>query len=267
MRYIIFIILLVTPFFMGAQSSSNIEASVNFGFPSFQTDYGERGDFKSNVTGNIGIAVSTAIYIKFYNKDPMQSPAPPSWMQKHTKLKIEASYQTAKLEHFGTHVEGNSTSANKLKKMHGRSSLLNLGTIFEYHPFALPDFVPGTKRKYSPYIGLGVLAGYSMPTLTSDLGDWENNPSVLIEAYQGEEAINIDPELTFSAGFGGGVRYDLNNGGSIILDYRWQYFNSDYIDGLLPDPEIVDNRSNDWVSYINIGYVFTFGDPLKPTTW
>lgn len=267
MRYLFSTLLFLAPFFMVAQSNTNIEASVNFGFPSFQTDYGERGDFKSNVSGNVGIAASAAIYIKFFNKDPMLSVAP-SWMQKHTKLKIEAAYQTAKLEHFGTHVEGNSTSANKLKKMHGRSSLLNLGTIFEYHPFALPDFVPGTKRKYSPYIGLGVLANYSMPTITSDSGDWEQNPSVLIEAYQGEEATNVDPELTFSVVFGGGVRYDLANGASLILDYRWQYFNSDYIDGLKPSPEIVANENNDWLSYINLGYVFTFGGSSKrSTTW
>lgn len=267
MRFKIFTFFFLVSLYMGAQNKANLETSFNLGFPSFQTDYGENGDFKSEVSGNIGIAVSASMYINFFNKDPMYI-ASPSWVQKHTKLKIEASYQTAKLEHFGAQIEGNLPNAKKLRNMHGRSTLINLGTILEYHPFPIPDFIPGTRRNISPYFSLGVLADYSTPTVESDLGDWEKNPYVLIEAYQGDEIINIEPTITYSIVFGGGMRYNLDNGSAIVLDYRWQYFNTDYIDGLQPDPEIVRNKYNDWLSFLSVGYVFTLGESSgRSSTW
>lgn len=265
MRLIIFTLLFLTHIFMGAQSDTNIEASLNLGLASFQTDYGERGDLKSGVTGNVGFAIGASVYINFFSFDPMRSVSP-SWGQRHLKLKAEVSYLTARLDHFGERIEEGQQYVNVFKNMHGTSKVINFGAILEYHPFVIPDFVPGTRRKMSPYFGGGIMAGYSMPTLESDLGNWESNPSVLVPAYLGD-AIDVDPLLTMSLVASMGVRYKLDDDSAIMLDFRWQYFTSDYIDALNPIKEMVDNKNNDWLSYLNIGYVYRFGNSNKSTTW
>ncbi len=260
MRYKLFILLPFILFFytnLGAQINASYEASLNFGLASFQTDYGERGDFKSGVTGNVGLAVGASMYLNFFNNDPSFSPSP-NWSQKHLKLKMEVSYLKANLNHFGRYVEENTADAVKLQNMSGSSSVINFGTILEYHPFAIPDYVIGKRKKVSPYIGGGIMAGYSMPKVEA---------VATIPAYQKENVIDVDSELTFSLMFSGGLRFKLDEVSAFIIDTRWQYFNSDYIDGLNPDTEFVPNKHNDWLYYLNVGYVFTFGKDSKASTW
>src|SRR5690606_30474237 len=59
-----------------------------------------------------------------------------------------------------------------------------------------------------------------------------------------------------------GFRYKLNNISDLILDSRWEYYFSDYVDGLNPTPEnnggtpVPENKSNDWIYWLNVGYIF-----------
>lgn len=258
---------------MKAQTNANLEAGFSVGLASFQTDYGERGDFKSGVTGNVGMALGGVVYLNFFNRDPVLS-GPVGWGQQHFKLKGEVSYLQANLEHFGRYVEevdstGASTlNARKLKKMTGKSTVINFGTILEYHPFPIPDFIPGADRKVSPYVGVGVMAGFSSPKVEVAYGDWEANPSLLIEAYQPPEGVvDVDSKVAMSLMFSGGFRYNLGEKSALQVDMRWQYFASDLIDGLEPDPELVPNKHNDWLYYLNFGYIYKFGPEDKISTW
>jgi hypothetical protein len=263
MRFKLFI--LTSVFFLSyqlakAQINANFEASLNLGLASFQTDYGERGDFKSGVSGNVGFAVGGSLYVNFFNTDPSIT-GDPNWMQRHLKLKLEASYLSAKLEHFGLYKEENSHNGNLLENMKGSTSVINFGTILEYHPFVIPDFVPGISRKLSPYLGLGVMGGYAMPSVETD-------QSKLIEAYQGgTNRTDATPFLTYSLIPSAGVRFRFDSGQVIMLDMRWQYFNSDFVDGLNPNDDLVPNKHNDWLYYLNIGYVFIFDKDEKSSTW
>lgn len=258
MRYYIFTLLLLSSLLIGAQNTPNIEASLNIGFASFQSDYGEDGNVKSGFSGNMGLAIGGSLYVNFFNQDPSLA-GDPSWFQKHLKLKLEGSYFSAKLEHFA-----DEPITDSRKNMVGRTSVINFGTVLEYHPFIIPDFVPGISAKLTPYFGLGIMGAYAMP---------EVDLSNLIKAYQtdpdGVKHASNQPVITYSLMPSAGLRYQLDNGGAIMLDMRWQYFGSDFIDGLNPNNDVLDgaNKHNDWLYYLNVGYVFTFGKSGKSSTW
>ena len=250
---------------MNAQSNANLEAGVSLGFASFQTDFGERGDWDSTFK-NRGLAVGAVLYLNFFNRDPVLS-GPVSWGQQHFKLKAEVSYLQANLEHYGIYAKEDTADGAKLRSMTGKSTVINFGTILEYHPFPIPDFISGSNRKISPYFGLGVMAGFSNPTIETSTGDWEANPTLLIDAYQVDGAIDVSSSLALSLMLSGGLRFKLDDNDSLMLDMRWQYFASDFIDGLDPDPELVPNKHDDWLYYLNFGYIHKFGPDSKVSTW
>lgn len=269
---IIFPIIILSHIVMKAQAKVNYEASFNFGIASFQTDYGERHDFKSGVTGNIGFAAGASLYLNFFSYDPKINPDP-NWRQKHLKLKLEGSYLRANLDHFGSYQAEDSPNGLKLRSMHGKTSVINLGSMLEYHPYNIPDFITTKKRWVAPYFGLGLMGGYSSPSVSTSLGDWQNE-SNLIEAYhaynEGDTTkypIDIDPKFVVSLVFGAGLRFELDYEASLMIDMRWQYFSSNYIDGLSPNPALVPNKYNDWLYYLNVGYVFEFGENTRISTW
>lgn len=230
------------------------EAGFNFGSASFQTDYGERGDFKSGVTGNMGLAVGATFYVNLFDKKGMWSDRG-QWYSEHFKFKGEVSYMKADLEHFGSYVEGTSETSKKLRAMHGTSSLLNFGIVAEYHFMELYNFKYNRKSVFDPYIGIGSLMSISKPTLTSDLGDYKTNPSILPTVYQ-NNAIFTESQTTASIVFSAGTRVKAGESGDFILDSRWHYFVSNKIDGL--DPKLDANKFNDWLYTISAGYVFYF---------
>jgi hypothetical protein len=53
-----------------------------------------------------------------------------------------------------------------------------------------------------------------------------------------------------------GTRYKLNPLNDLVLDLRFQYFGSDWVDGLNPNKEIyTENKSNDWLIWVQFGYI------------
>ena len=51
-----------------------------------------------------------------------------------------------------------------------------------------------------------------------------------------------------------GTRYRLNDNSDLVLDARWQYYGSDWVDGLNHDNP--QNEANDWIFWLNVGYIF-----------
>jgi len=236
-----------------AQSIS-YEAGFNFGTASFQTDYGERGDFESGVTGNMGLAVGASFYFNFFDKAGLWSDKS-QWYAEHFKLKADVSYMKAELEHYGKYAEGTTETSQKLRAMHGTSSILNLGIVAEFHFMDLYNFKYKRSSVFDPYIGIGSLMSISKPTVTSDLGDYTSNPSVLPSVYQ-YDAIFTENQTIASFVFSAGTRVIGGRNGDLILDSRWQYFTSNRIDGL--DPKLDANKFNDWLYTLSAGYVFYF---------
>jgi len=43
----------------------------------------------------------------------------------------------------------------------------------------------------------------------------------------------------------------------LMIDMRLQYYFSNWVDGLNPDPTIyLENRANDWNVWFNVGYIY-----------
>lgn len=234
--------------------SFSFEAGFNLGTASFQTDYGQRGDFKSGVTGNMGLAVGGAVYMNFFGKAGLWNDRA-DIISTHFKLKGEVSYMKANLEHFGSYVEETSTESLKLKATHGSTSVLNTGITFEYHFNDIANFSSKRNQVLDPYIGIGGLISYSKPTFESDLGDYKSDPSLLPTVYQ-NDAVFTDPSTSFSALFSLGSRIKAGEKGDFVVDARWQMFTSNTVDGL--DPKLNANKFNDWAFAATVGYVFYF---------
>jgi hypothetical protein len=42
-----------------------------------------------------------------------------------------------------------------------------------------------------------------------------------------------------------------------MVDLRLQYYFSDWVDGLKPNPDLYkENKANDWLVWFNVGYIY-----------
>ena len=54
-----------------------------------------------------------------------------------------------------------------------------------------------------------------------------------------------------------GTRYKLTELSDLMVDLRLQYYFSDWVDGLRPDPSVYkENKANDWNVWLNVGYIY-----------
>ena len=235
-----------------AQIGNSFDIGVNIGAISIQSDYGERGDIKSNITGNVGFTTSLVLYKNFYDRNIFWN-SRLSWLEDHIKLKAEVSYFKTNLNHYGAYIEGTSQGALLLKAMHGTSSVINFGGAIEHHFLGLSNYSSYRRgRFFSPYFSFGGMVGISNATVTSDLGDYVANPSLLITAYQ-DNAIHTEQVIVGSAIFGLGTRIKISDRSDFVLDTRWQSYFSDEIDGL--SPQLEANKYYDWTYSMTLGLV------------
>jgi len=158
---------------MNAQSSGSHEIGLFVGAASFQTDYGQRNHFMSNVGGNIGTSVGLVYYYQFADYR-YQWYSRGSFFNEHFKLRADLSYANAKLNHFGKWVDepnpkGDETQRDQIRAMTGTATVYSLGTQLEFY---YKDVVDYGLRYYgtvfNPYAGIGLQLAYSKPTYTYD---------------------------------------------------------------------------------------------------
>ena len=54
-----------------------------------------------------------------------------------------------------------------------------------------------------------------------------------------------------------GTRYKLSEMSDLFAELRWQYYFSDWVDGLNPDPKVYsENKANDWNAWFHFGYIY-----------
>jgi len=243
---------------------AQIELSNEFGFTAgpvtMQTDYGERHHLPSSTTTSFGIAINH--YLSFYGSNYNWRNGA-SYFSDHFKLKTEVSYYfNNSLEHKGRYIEPGVSSEGlrqKLIAMKGKTKSINFGTALEYYFKNLEDYglLFNDDDRFAPYISAGIQYNIFTPELTSDLGDWTTNPSVLPDKWQNE--VYVGKQNALSMTLSAGTRYKLNNF-DLVLDARWQYFFTDKFDGL--DAKDESSKFNDTLIYFSVGVVFdmeTFG--------
>ncbi len=246
----------IVPFFfvlfIGAESHAQFgrtyqEVGIMAGPVFFKSDYGERGDFE-NFSKNSGLSVGVFYYFSFI--EDFKS------LRENFKLRLDASYMKADLEHYGKYVDPAKTSlfADQLRAMNGSTSTINLGLQMEFYPWKTDDYNRGTT--FSPYVSLGGQMGYYTSKVKSDLGPL-GTPLTTPAKYSSGTRNESRPVASLTSSVG--VRYRLDDYNSLIFDSRLQYYTSDWVDGLNPDRSTYkENETNDYSLTFSFGYVYYF---------
>jgi len=248
-----FILLFGTANFVFAQSNFSNEIGIISGPVSFQSDYGERGDLGAYM-GNTGFGIGLVHYVdlswKGYNNYKAET-----YFDKHFKLRNELSFSKSKFQHNGLLVKKASTSlgANQLKGMRGETAITNIGFQLEYYIFNIHDFQNAT-GSLKPFISFGANYSLFIPKSYSLLGPLENNISAFPKFIG---ATSNKTSTTMSLAGSVGARYKLDILSDLIIEFKTQYYFSDWVDGLKPDPSIYkENKANDWLVWLNVGYIY-----------
>lgn len=235
------------------------EVGIIAGPVAFYSDFGQRNDFETNLN-NIGFGVGIVHYLNFAYRGDFNIYTRYTYFNDHFKIRTELDYHITGLEHFGEWVAADKTSlfAEQLRAMSGSVTVIDIGSGIEYYPMSIRDFQANANR-LMPYLGLGVHFVVFNPEVSSSLGDLNSpisTPSKYYNSFQQQAG------STFSAVGRVGVRYKIGQFSDIMLDSRWQYYFSDWVDGLNPSlenngvVEVPENKSNDWIYWLSIGYVY-----------
>lgn len=238
-----------------AQFNIEHEIGILVGPVAFQSDYGERHNIETN-TGNTGFGIGLVHYINFSTSANFGD-----YFKDHFKVRTELSYNSTNFRHFGKWVDQNSNSigAQQLRAMRGSSKMVNLGLQGEFNLINIHDF-ENTIGGFGPYISLGVLYSYYTAEASSTLGPL-GTPETTIKKYlipsDGRpHGFSNESKGVLSVVAGFGTRYKLTTMSDLLVDMRFQYFTSDWVDGLNPNKQIyTENKANDWMVWFNIGYI------------
>ncbi|WP_347172630.1 THC0290_0291 family protein [Polaribacter uvawellassae] len=245
-------------FFLSIALSANAQHlthDVGFfvGTATVQTDYGQRGDFLSSY-GNSSLSISFIHYLHFFNTNTRWNAE--NDITNHLMVKTEFNIMAKEdFQHHGIYAQGNSISAIQLRAMKGSISMLNFGVQAEYYFKDLREFMfPYSEMKWNPYVSLGFKYSTYKNTLTSDLGDWRTDITVLPTKYRVPGNIAVGNGGTFSFILGAGTRYKLSEKFDLAANFNWQYFFSDAVDGLQAD--VIENKNNEWLIHVQVGIIY-----------
>lgn len=250
---------------INAQFGFSHEIGVISGPVQFRSDFGERFNQENNI-GNTGFGIGVVHYINFSYRADCNCYTSDTYFNDHFKIRSEISYNRTNLDHFGQWVDGSqfSTDADKLRAHSGLAENFDVGMQLEYFPLSIRDF-SATVGSWAPFVSLGAHFTASSPqqfTTYSSNGSPSDenvfNPNNIyqpwIAASGGDYPINVDPVNAWSLVTSVGVRYKLTPISDLMLDLRYQYFFSDWIDGL--NHKLPSNKFNDVLIWLNFGYIY-----------
>jgi len=237
-----------------SQSGIVHEIGVIAGPVELRSDYGQRDHTKTNLN-NMGFGIGIIDYLNFSYNDNQNL-----YFKEHFKVRSELSYSKTSLQHYGEWIEKNTLGSQQLAAMRGSSQLLNLGVQLEYYFVHIHDF-ENTIGSFAPYISLGGQASYYNATATSTMGQLGNPgttfPKYLVPSDNHPHGYSTESKAVLSVVTDIGARYKLTTMSDLVIDLRFQYFNSDWVDGLNPDKETYkENKSNDSLLWLSVGYIY-----------
>ncbi len=235
------------------------EVGIITGPVAFYSDYGVRNDFETN-SGNIGFGIGLIHYINFSYRADCNCYTRDTFFNDHFKVRNEIDYHKTNLQHFGKWVDPDRTSitADQLRAMKGSTTVFDIGSQLEYFPLSIRDFSAGA-FKIAPFMSFGIHWVNYDPEVYSELGALNTpitTPPKYINSFQQEG------DSTWSVVGSIGIRYKLTPLSDLMLDSRWQYYFSNWVDGLNPSLEnngtvpVPENKANDWIYWLNIGYIY-----------
>jgi hypothetical protein len=220
----------------------------------FRADFGVRNNEETNL-GNTGIGIGIVHYINFSYRADCNCYTTDTFFNDHFKLRSEISWNKTKLDHFGEFVDPSNTSENaeRLRRHKGEANNFDIGMQLEYFPKSIRAF-QAFSYKFAPFVSLGIHYTSFTPKASTTYGDGDILNSNNFYSYWEPGSINPAAGSTWSLVTSVGVRYKLTVLSDLMLDLRWQYFGSDWIDGL--NHQLSFNKFNDWLLWLNFGYIY-----------
>ena len=242
-----------------AQFGFSQELGVITGPVTFYSDFGQRNNFETNIN-NVGIGIGLIHYINFAYRADCNCYTRDVYWNDHFKIRSEIDYHITNFEHYGEWVDEskNSERANQLRAMSGTSKVLEIGSQLEYFPLSIRDFQAGQYR-IAPFVSAGAHFVSYDPEVSSSLGEL-NTPTTTFDKYF--NSFQQDQASTWAVVGSVGIRYKLTDLSDLMLDSRWTYYFTDYVDGLNPTFEnnqqvqVPENKANDWTYWLNVGYIY-----------
>lgn len=243
-----------------AQLGFSHEIGIIAGPVAFQSDYGKRADMKTD-SGNSGFGIGIIHYMNFSYTAECNCYAPETYFNDHFKVRSELSFNKTDLNHIGKWVEGKRTYAKEqLKAMHGSTAVTNIGMQLEWFPWSIREFSE-TVGSWAPFLSFGGQFCYYDPEVKSDMGPLGSIvttfPKYLFPSEGKPYGYSNDSGTTWSLIGSVGTRYKLTELSDLMIDFRLQYYASDWVDGLNENRDIfTENKANDWLAWLNVGYIY-----------
>ncbi|AIG29197.1 glutamate dehydrogenase [Flavobacterium psychrophilum] len=252
-----------------AQFGFSHEVGIIAGPVAFQSDYGQRHNFATNA-GNTGIGIGLVHYLNFSYKAECNCYTPETYFNDHFKVRSELSYSKTKFNMFGEWVTpekvnkpdpapGVPNDAKQLKSMEGSTAVTDIGMQLEFYPFSIRDFA-ATNGAFAPFVSLGAHFSFYNPEVHSTLGklnDVNINPKYWAPSEGEAHGFTNKNGTVWSVVSSIGTRYKLTPLSDLMLDLRAQYYFSNWVDGLNPNPAVYkENKANDWNLWLNFGYIY-----------
>lgn len=242
--------------FSYSQLAFSHEIGVIAGPIAFQSDFGERYDYDTN-SGNLGFGIGIVYYMNFDYLTNYYYYSANNYFTDHFKIRGEISWNKTSLNHYGRWVDPdrNSLNAEKLRTHSGEAQNWDIGAQLEYYPISIKAFSQGV-YSFAPFVSFGVHYVFFNPSASTSFGDQNiQNPN---NFYSGWEPGSISDQngSTWSLVGSVGARYKLSILSDLMIDLRVQSFFSDFTDGL--DHQLNSNKTNDWLVWLNFGYIFYF---------
>ncbi|MBK5213929.1 MAG: glutamate dehydrogenase [Flavobacteriaceae bacterium] len=218
----------------------------------FYSDFGQRNNFETNGK-NTGFGIGLIHYLNFSYRADCNCYTRDKYFNDHFKIRNEIDYHKTHLAHYGRWVAPDQTSlfADQLRAMSGTVSVFEIGSQLEYFPLSIRDFAAGA-YKIAPFISFGAHYVSYDPEVTTSFGNGSFvYPNVPLKY---ENARNNDPGSTWAVVGSVGIRYKLTPLSDLMLDSRWEHYFSNWVDGLNPD--VPENKANEWIYWLNIGYIY-----------
>lgn len=267
-RYLllVFFLLLFSKQEINAQFGFSHEVGVITGPVTFYSDYGVRNDFETNI-GNVGFGVGLIHYLNFSYRADCNCYTRDKYFNDHFKVRTELDFHKTNFDHFGKWVDPDKTTltADQLRAMKGSTTVFDIGAQLEYFPLSIRDFAsrPGS---VAPFVSLGIHWVSFDPEVFSELGAL-NTPITTPPKYF--NGFQQEADSTFSLVTSFGLRYKLTPLTDLMIDSRWQYYFSNWVDGLNPQEQfneqvlgegngvpVPENKANDWIYWLNIGFIY-----------
>lgn len=248
---IITFFLFLVGFTTKAQTRYTQEVGLILGTGSMQTDYGARNQFQSTF-GNFGVAIGGVHYLSFF-KSNWDRP----YFADHFKIRTELSFMSNKFKHQGRWVK-NKAPDNPLRAMHGGNRMFNIGSQLEFYFRSFyqqeMQLFDDYNDNFNPYLSIGFQFNFFKPYVTSDLGDWHQDITLLPDKWQLPGGVFESRGTTYSFTLGGGTRYRINEDWEVVGDLRFQHFFSNKVDGL--NAPVIENKNREWLVFFNVGLVY-----------